>query len=376
MLFQTPPITEREAEVIDEIEAIRRELNPPRLREWPGLPWRAINARLLQASTSIAGSKVLFEDAIAAAEDDEPGAGSYDAWSAAPGYCAALTFVLQLADAPDFTYDEGIFRALHYMIMDHDPEKNPGRWRRASIWVRKEPSGEILYTPPPPKSIRALMAELIGSLNEKNDVPVLIKAAMAHLNLAAIHPFLDGNGRTARALQTLVLAQDGISAPPFSSIDEYLSVNNSAYDKVLDEVDGGAWQPERDARPWIRFCLTAHYYQATMLRRRSGEYDRLWVELEREVTRRGLPDRTIAALAEAAIGRRLTSPEYRSAAGVSAREANRDLKCLVDAGLLVATRHERGLGYLAADPLKAMRAQTREPDAPHVDPFATSSNRS
>src|SRR5258706_15455217 len=101
MLFQTPPITEQEAEVIDEIEAIRGQLNLPRLREWHGLPWRAIYARGFGAN--LVGCNVLCEGALAAVEEDELAARS-EAWSVAYSYRAALTFVLQLADDPDFTY--------------------------------------------------------------------------------------------------------------------------------------------------------------------------------------------------------------------------------------------------------------------------------
>ena len=94
---------------------------------------------------------------------------------------------------------------------------------------------------------------------------------MAHLNLVMIHPFKDGNGRMARALQTLVLAREAILAPEFSSIEEYLGRNTPAYFDVLGQVGGGKWQPERDARPWVRFVLTAHYRQALILERRPRE---------------------------------------------------------------------------------------------------------
>jgi len=368
MLFRTPPVTEREAKVNDEIDAIRRQLNLPRLRAWPGLPWRAIQDRILQASKNPALGNAFFENA--GAGEDEPGAGNPDAWSATPGYHTALSFVLQLADAPDFAIDEGIIRALHYMMVGHDPEKGPGRWRRGSISVREEPSSRPVYRAPHAKFIPGLMAELIASLNERNEVPVFIRAAMAHLNLAAIHPFSDANGRMARTLQTFVLARDGISAPPFASIDEYLSVNNDEYYRTLDEVDEGAWQPERDARPWVRFCLTAHWLQARTLLRRTEEYDRLWDELEREVGHRGLAERTIFALAGAAIGGSLTAALHQSTAGVSAREAGDDLERLVEAGLLVATSDKSGRCYLAADAVKAIRARTLDPQVPDRDPFA------
>ena len=369
MLFQTPSITEREAEVIDEIDTIRRQLNLPGLRQWPGLPWRAIHDRILQASKTPALGTVLIDNA-GDGGDDEPGAENPGAWSAAPGYHAALSFVLHVADAPDFAIDEGTIRALHYMMAGDDPQNAAGRWRRGSISVRDDSSGKAMYRAPHAKFIPALMAELIVSLNARDEVPVFIRAAMAHLNLAAIHPFRDGNGRMARALQTFVLARDGISSPPFASIDEYLSVNTSEYYRILDEVDEGAWQPERDARPWVRFCLAAHWLQARTLLRRTEEYDRLWDGLEREVRRRSLPEQAISALAQAAIGGSLTTALYESTAMVSAREADDALECLVKAGLLVATGANSGRCYLASDAVKAIYARTRETRSPDPDPFA------
>ena len=369
MLFQTPSITEREAEVIDAIDTIRRQLNLPRLREWPGLPWRAIHDRILQASKNPALGNVLIENA-GGGEDDEPRVENPDAWSAAPGYHAALSFVLQVADAPDFAIDEGTIRALHYMMAGHDPQNAAGRWRRGSISVREDSSGKAMYRAPHAKFIPALMGELIASLNAKDEVPVFTRAAMAHLNLAAIHPFRDANGRMARALQTFVLARDGVSAPPFASIDEYLAVNTDKYYKVMDEIDEGVWQPDRDARPWVRFCLTAHWLQARTLLRRTEEYDRLWDELEREVKHRGLPERMISALAEAAVGGSLTAALYESATMASAHEAGDDLERLMKVGLLVATSDKSGRCYLAADAVKAIRARTLDPQVPDRDPFA------
>ena len=97
----------------------------------------------------------------------------------------------------------------------------------------------------------------------------VIRAGMAHLNLVMIHPFRDGNGRMARALQTLVLARDQIPWPELSSIEEYLGLNTPSYYRVLADVGGRTWQPESDTRPWIRFVLTAHHRQATTTLRRS-----------------------------------------------------------------------------------------------------------
>lgn len=374
MLYRTPSLVEREAQVIEEIESIRRALDLPRLQTWPGLPWRAIHDRILRASKNPALGNLHLENA-GPAETDEPnpeddGQDAEEAWSGAPGYHTALSFVLQLADAPDFAIDVGTIRALHYMMVGHDPAKAPGRWRRGSILVTNRLSGALVYTAPPPQLVPGLMAELVAQLNAEDGTPAFVRAAIAHLNVAAIHPFLDGNGRMGRTLHTFVLAREGITAPPFASIDEYLSVKTPEFYKALGEVDEGVWQPERDARPWVRFCLTAHLWQARVLMRRTREYDRLWDALELEVRRRELPEHAISALAQAAIGGGLTAALYESTAIVAGEEADDALEHLVKADLLVATSTEGGRIYLAADSVKAIYARTREPVVPEQDPFA------
>ena len=195
-----------------------------------------------------------------------------------------------------------------------------------------------------------------------------MQAAMAHLNLVMIHPFSDGNGRMGRGLQTLVMARSGIVAPPFSSIEEYLGKNTRAYYDVLAEVGLGAWHPERDARPWIRFCLLAHFRQASTLQRRTRQIQKISDELEIMVKRLGLPDRSVMALADAAIGFRVRNPTYRRAADVTDTVAGRDLKMLVEAGLLIPKGERRGRFYEATPLVQSVRLRFAEPKAV-PDPF-------
>jgi Fic family protein len=312
---------------------------------------------------------VTFEDAIAAAEGEEPLDAARETWAAVTGYRNAMTYVLQLADDPNFAHSEGLLRSLHFMMLSYDLSKHPGRWRPGPIYVRREPSGEIVYEGPDAGLVSGSMADLVEALNAKDGASVMTHAAMGHLNLVMIHPFSDGNGRMARALQTLVLAREGILAPQFCSIEEYLGRNTPDYYAVLGEVGAGSWHPERDARPWIRFCLTAHYRQAMTLLRRTRETERMWAELEREVARRQLPERVIFALADATTGLAVRSSTYRSAAEVSAQVASRDLKMLVDQKLLLPHGEKRGRSYVASERLREIRGRTREARIELKDPF-------
>jgi Fic family protein len=215
------------------------------------------------------------------------------------------------------------------------------------------------------------MGELILGL-EAEESPAIVRAAMAHLNFVMIHPFRDGNGRMARILQSLVLAHEGILAPEFASIEEYLGRRTDDYYDVLAEVGGGRWQPTRDARPWVRFCLTAHFRQARTLSRRVRQAERLWLILDEEVRAAGLPDRTVLALFDAAQRFRVKNSIYMEHAELSEYAGGRDLKRLVDVGLLEPRGEKRGRFYVATARLLAAAQPAWEigRDWEREDPFA------
>jgi Fic family protein len=372
MLFKTPQLDMQEQEVLGRIEDLRRTLQyavSATPKRWFGLLRRVTFARAVRGSNSIEGYTVTVDDAIAAAEGEEPLDAPAQAWEAVRGYQTAMTYVLQLATDLHFSYSTDLLRGLHFMMTQHELGRNPGRWRPGPIFVHDDERNEIVYEGPDAGLVPGLMGELADSLNHPpSGAPPIVTAAMGHLNLVMIHPFSDGNGRMARCLQTLVLARTGILAPQFSSIEEYLGSNTRAYYEVLAQVGGGRWSPEQDARPWVRFCLTAHYRQATTLLLRTRELQKLWDSLEIEVRRRGLPERTLLALADAASGLRIRNATYRSVADISDHLASRDLKLLVEEGFLIAKGEKRGRYYVASEILLQLHAKIREPRKVE-DPF-------
>lgn len=366
MAFTTPAPDEAETAVLEMIDELRSELGArvAEPRRWVGGLRRLSLARAVQASNSIEGYNATLDDVVAAVDGEQPLDGDIETRLAVEGYRDAMTYVLQLAREPAIEIDEGLLRALHFMMLKHDLSKNPGRWRPGAIFVRREPSGEIVYEGPDSDLIPGLISAMLDELRATS-APVIFRAAMAHLNLVMIHPFSDGNGRMARCLQTLVLARERVVAPVFSSIEEYLGRNTIAYYEILAEVGQGGWNPDRDPRPWIRFCLTAHYRQAKTLLRRIQEAERLWVGFARLAQERRLPERSIGALSEAGMGLRLRNATYRSIISVTAGEeiseltATRDLKAIVDAGLFEAVGERRGRHYVARDELTAIWQEIR-----------------
>ncbi|OIN79807.1 Fic family protein [Mycobacterium malmoense] len=380
MLFEAPELDAREREVITEIDRLRQSLRH-RLHEprrWTGSLRRVQFARAVQGSNSIEGYEAKLDDAMAIELGEPALDASVETSLAIRGYRDAMTYVLQLAEEPNFHFGEQLIKSLHFMMTQYDLKNRPGRWRSGPIFVQKEETGEIVYEGVDVEQINPLMHELVEHLECEESLPIVIRAAMAHLNLVLIHPFRDGNGRMARCLQTLVLAREGILSPVFFSIEEYLGRNTRAYYDVLAKVGQGSWRPGNDTRPWIRFVLTAHLRSAQTMLRRTNEIETLYTELDRLINRYKLPDRTIDALFDAAMRMRVRRSVYKailenqSGEPVSDQTATRDLQALANLGLLIAHGERRGRYYTAGDEISSIRNSIigRRVPRDETDPFS------
>lgn len=375
MLFATPTITERDVQVIEGIEEHRARLKDflRVQRRWKGHLRRNLRARAIRGSNSIEGYDVSLDDALALMEDEEPLDADQQTRLEIVGYRNAMTYIQSLAGDEDFILDQSLIRSLHYMMLSHDSSKSPGQYRKSAIFVKDEDRGEIVYEGPDSDLCSALMNELVADVARSmtdDSRHMLVTAAMAHLNLVMIHPFRDGNGRMARALQTLVLARNQVLTPEFSSIEEWLGRNTDQYYSVLAEVGGGFWQPARDAGPWITFNLRAHHMQSQTVWRRVLIAEDLWTRLETLAARLKFPPRTISALFNASMGLRLHRTQYQVDAEIEGPTASRDLRQLVEEGLLEARGETRGRYYMGSARLRREYAELRQRrDSTLIDPY-------
>lgn len=257
--------------------------------------------------------------------------------------------------------DLSLIRSLHFMMMSFDMTKLPGQWRPTPVYVVSEADEEVIYEGPSASDVPKYMAELVDQMAEAENVESSsVLGAMAHLNLAMIHPFKDGNGRMARALQTLFISRNGVSSPTFCSIEEWLGRNTPAYYAILKEVGQGRWNPRNSALPWIRFCLIAHYQQSTTLSKRNDHVGRVWNEIRKIVQQHGLPERVEVPLLDGTFSYRVRSNRYREDVDISDVVATRDLRKLCDLDLLVPIGEKRGRYYVGGKTLLSIAERTRD----------------
>jgi len=202
VIYSAPALTTEDQAVLSEIHQMRKQLRhvlrTP--RRWEGVLRRSALARAIQGSNSIEGYRVDEDDAAAALDGEEPISADEETFLEIQGYRQALGYVLAKGDDDDATFDTTEIRAMHYMMLSHDHGKSPGRYRKGAIYVRDERRDLVVYEGPDAADVPALMDALVRSLQTGVNSDPVVRSAMAHLNLVMIHPFKDGNGRMARAL--------------------------------------------------------------------------------------------------------------------------------------------------------------------------------
>lgn len=314
---------------------------------------RQVRASSIGSSTSIEGFSVSPQEALALTDGHGTPASDEENRQAVACYARAMDHVGTMAIDPAFGWLDRVILDLHFDACYFQRDEHPGLWRTGPIGVTA-PDGSIEYRGPAGDDVIGLMDEVVESLVEGErevEVDVVVRAAMAHLNVVSVHPFRDGNGRAARIVQSLVLAREGLASPEFFSIEEYLGDHTPDYYAALREAQGGSYQPERDASGWVAFCVKAHLAQARQRLRQIEQAARRWDHLEGLADERGWPDRLLIALEQSLLGG-TDRAGYGDEAGVSPATASADFRRLLDAGLVVQRGRGRNIRYVAAEGLR------------------------
>jgi len=353
MIYTAPEIAGNLAAKLEQLNELRSALRSEveRPGRWMGSLRREVRASSIQGSTSIEGFSVEPGEAIALAGGAEA-AGDDGNRMAVSCYARAMDHVGVMAEDPTFRWSDRVILDLHFDACYFQRSEDPGHWRRGPVVVTG-PEGQVEYRGPDAEQVPGLMAEVVESLvGGDREIDVIVRAAIAHLNVISVHPFRDGNGRVSRIVQSLVLARERMLSPEFSSIEEYLGANTGAYYEALRETQAGSYQPDRDATGWVSFCVDAHFEQARQRLRQVDEAAARWDFLERQVADRGWPDRLVIALEQSLVGH-ADRTTYAEEANISTATASADFKRLLDSGLVEQTGKARSTRYLASQKLKA-----------------------
>jgi Fic family protein len=365
MIYKTPSANETTEALLAHLDELRGALGDSTgvTTPWLGRLRREWRASAAASSIEIEGFHVPIEETIGLSSGQQPADPNDEDRQALVCYVRAMDHVGVMSDDPQFRWVDRVTLDLHFDACYFQKDKRPGRYRVGPISVTSPRGNSLAYTGPPHEDVAGLMAEVTDWLaHGDQDEHVVVRAAMAHLHLVSVHPFEDGNGRVSRIVQSLVLARHGLLAPEFLSIEEYLGEHTDDYYAVLETVQGGSYQPDRDAKPWIEFCARAHVQQALRRSAQLKHAAKRWSFLEALVEQREWPDRLVVAL-EQSLFNGVDRARYVEETAVSQPTASGDLRRLRDAGLVVQEGSGRSTRYRASAKLSdEVRKLLGQPD--------------
>ena len=308
---------------------------------------RFTEARGAHMSTRIEGNPMTEEQVREAFA--RPQRGADEAETENRNYRDAVRFGRQFADDGSAVIDGGFIRALHFQIVrDVDHHGTAGQYRTEQNAVRK--AGEVIYLPPAPTEVSRLMNDLVAWLRDsRTSVHPLVLGAVAHVELINIHPFDDGNGRTARALTSYFLARGGWRLRGFVSSEQVFGEDVEAYYATLREFGARYPGQQVDLTAWVAWflvrlltCAKTRYGDAAV-----GLYGQMMTAFRLQME--GQRGRLAAAVAHAWLFGRVTSGEYASEANVSPATAVADLNWLLGNGYLRRVGAGRATRYVLGD---------------------------
>jgi len=262
-------------------------------------------------------------------------------------YRRAFEFVSEYLDS-GAAITEGLVREIHKRLVEgvRGGSATPGQYRKVQNYVVNGATGQTVYTPPPAQDVPAMMTEMVAWLNEPGQAHPVLVSGVAQFQLVHIHPFLDGNGRTSRLLSTLCLYRAGYDFKRLFTISEYYDRDRAAFYGAIQ----GVRQRGMDMTGWLEYFVKGLSTQLQEVRERGER------AIQRDILAKqhGLTDRQAKALGHVLEHGRLTIQEYEALCpDTNRRTLQRDLKGLLDKGLLVAEGATNRLLYKLSGKVKA-----------------------
>lgn len=332
--------TDRLSELLERWDQHAADEAPLSQQRWTDIAlWPAARSATVAGSTAIEGNPLTL------AQVDEVLSG-VGADTRQPdirevlNYNDALDLANRAALRPDFEWSQELVRRLNAAVMAGLEDDERGEYRHEPVSV-----GGI-YSPPEARRLPALMGELVAWLREQDDAHPLIRAGLTHLNVVSIHPWLNGNGRTARVAGSLMLMRCGIGSPELLNIESQIRASRERYFAVLQETHGPTYQPdEHSATPWLEYfagvCVDRLAIRNRVAAAVPADVGLLVMELGAE--RGAAPDWALVALS-ASVGLVRTS-RVAEALDLSPARARAILAAMVASGWLEARGERRGRVY-------------------------------
>lgn len=316
-------------------------LHSPFIPKWEGSLRREAIIRSAHSSTAIEGNRLSLEQVGDLSEGREIMAARKDKQEVL-NYLASLEKIDTLTDGKKITAKNIL--QMHKLLTQGTLENaaDCGAYRKQYVVVGNRRTGEVIFRPPANKDVPDLMEALVKWVDSSQvkALDPVIEAGIAHYEFVRIHPFVDGNGRTARVLATLILYLRGFDTKQFFCLDDYYDSDRQAYYRVLKKVD-----PKKlDITGWLEYFVEGVKVSISAVKDRIA---RLSSERLRR-TKQGqiaLTERQMQIVEFVNRQGKITNKDARSLFKISAQATHKELTKLLQLGVIKAVGQGRSLSY-------------------------------
>ena len=294
------------------------------------------------SSTSIEGNRLSLEQVSNLAQGREVMATRKDKQEVL-NYLKALENLGKLSKEEKIS--EKDILSIHRMLTK-DALENPsdcGTYRKRYVVVGNRLTGEVMFRPPKNEEVPKVMKNLIKWINseEAKELDPVIEAGITHYEFVRIHPFVDGNGRTARVLATLVLYKRGFDTKQFFCLDDYYDSDRQDYYQALQGVD----QKRLDLTKWLEYFVEGVNVSIEVVKERVI---RLSSERLRKAKRGqiALTERQLQIVEHINLNGKITNRDVRNMFKISDEGALKEIKKLLKLGVIKSRGKGRALHYV------------------------------
>jgi len=316
-------------------------LNSPFIPKWEVSLRREAIIQSAHSSTAIEGNRLSLEQVSDLAHGRDVMATRKDQQEVL-NYLSVLENIDRLTAGKNIA--EKNLLGIHKLVTQ-DTLENPsdcGAYRTRYVVVGNRLTGEVIFRPPSNEDVPKLMRDLIEWLNlsEAKALDPVIEAGIAHYEFVRIHPFVDGNGRTARVLATLILYLRGFDAKQFFCLDDYYDSDRQAYYKALQGID----QKTLDLTNWLEYFTEGAKISIAAVKERVI---RLSSERLRKIKKGqiALTERQMKIVEFINQQGRITNRDVRSMFTISSQAAHKELIKLVVLDVIESVGKGRSLVY-------------------------------
>src|SRR3989339_601055 len=336
-------ITPRINKALVEIERVRGFLDAVKLKD----DWIADmqkKALILEShhSTHIEGTALSLQQAKSILEGEKVKGVNRDDEKELLNYKKAMDFISKYLGKDD-PVSEGIVREVHKILVKGVRGENadPGNYRKIQNYVVNSRTREIAYTPPGPLDVPHLMREFTEWINKTEDVSPILVAGISQFQFVHIHSFIDGNGRTARLLSTVILYKTGYDFKRVFTISEYYVKYLAAYYQAIQTVR----KNNMDMTTWLEYFVDGLRSQMDEIQEKGKQI----VKSENVIKafrQQGINTRQEKIVRYVILNERINNEQCQKLTGSIRRTATRDLPDLVEKEILMKHGELKGSFYM------------------------------